>query len=244
MPGHEKTASTSTEPPSWKPNCRPSTVMICGAAFLTTCVKTRRAPRPFGAQRQDELLVQDVERRRADDPRDDAERDQRQRDRGQRHVPQVLDESAVGGGAHRGQPVQLHREDDDEDDAGPVMGHRHADDGDRARELVERATLPERGEQAERHAGAEREHRGRQRQHEAVRERVAHVEDHRAPGGDRLAEIARGPRGRATSDTARAAACRSRRPRLMVLDLALARRRPAARPRSGRPGRDAPSRTR
>jgi len=76
-------------------------------------------------------------------------------------LPQVRDDATVGGSAHRGQPVQLYGEDDEEDDAGPVVGHRDAQHGDSARELVEPAALPECGEQAECDAGAERERRAR-----------------------------------------------------------------------------------
>src|ERR1051325_11179835 len=39
----------------------------------------------------------------------------------------------------RRQPVELHGEDDDQDDARPVVGDRDADHRDRARDLVERA---------------------------------------------------------------------------------------------------------
>src|SRR5262249_29205280 len=39
-PGHEKIVSTSTEPPSRKPTCRPATVSTGDAADLATCRNT------------------------------------------------------------------------------------------------------------------------------------------------------------------------------------------------------------
>ena len=118
------------------------------------------APEALGAEREHELLGEDVERRRTHDAREDAERDQRERDRRQCHVSQVLDGAALRRRAHRGQPVELHGEDDDEDDAGPVVGNGHADDGDGAHELVEDAPLPERGEEPDRDPDPEGEERG------------------------------------------------------------------------------------
>src|SRR5437899_1812490 len=50
---------------------------------------------PFHPQREDELLREDVEHRRAHDARDDAERDERERDRGQQHVTDVGPDARV-----------------------------------------------------------------------------------------------------------------------------------------------------
>src|SRR4029450_10793330 len=87
--------------------------------------------------------------------------------------PPSDDEPPAGRPPHPRQPVQLHREDDDEDDARPVVRDGHADDGHRAGELVEHSALPERGEEAERDTGTEREDRRRHGENGAVRERIA-----------------------------------------------------------------------
>ena len=91
----------------------------------------------LGAQGQHELLAQDVERGRPHDARDDSERNEGQGHGGQHDVAQVLRHARIIRRAHGGQPVELHGEDDDEDDPRPVVRHRYADDRDAARQLVE-----------------------------------------------------------------------------------------------------------
>src|SRR5687767_6444995 len=96
-----------------------------GRGVLHDVGEDRAVEEALRPQRQHEFLGEDVERRRADHARDDAERDERQGHGGQRHVAEIVHDAAVDGGAHGRQPVELHREDDDEDDARPVRSEEH-----------------------------------------------------------------------------------------------------------------------
>ena len=169
-------------------------------------------PQPLGREGEDEILGQDVERGRSDDPRDDAQRDEGQSHRGQHEVAQVLDEPSLPRPPHGGQPVELDREDDDENDPRPVVRDGHADDGQRARQLVGEPALAEGGEQPQPDAKAEGDDRRRQSQDEAVAKGVAHVVDHRRAAWRPSARGRPWPRGRARECTARAAAGRSPTP--------------------------------
>ena len=102
----------------------------------------------------DELLVEDLRHRRAHRPGDEAHRDYREGDDRQHQVAQVLGVPFPCGRSawphpERRQHVHLDREDDDEDEAEPVV--RHADPGDRerGRGLVDPPSLEVAGDPAE-----------------------------------------------------------------------------------------------
>ena len=97
---------------------------------------------------------------------------------------------AAGPGADRGQPVQLHREDDHQHHAEPVMRHRDAGDRDRGRDLVDPGIAEIAGDQPEEQSERKADHRRRDRQRDGVADRAHHFGQHRAAGGDGIAEIA------------------------------------------------------
>ena len=97
---------------------------------------------------------------------------------------------AAGAGADGGQPVELHREDDHQHHAEPVMRHRDAGDRDRGRDLVDPGVAEIAGDQAEEQAEREADQRGRDRQRHGVADRAHDFAQHRPAGGDRIAEIA------------------------------------------------------
>ncbi len=70
------------------------------------------------------------------------------------------------------------------------MRQRDAGDRDRGRDLVDPGVAEIAGDQAEQQAEREADHRGGDRQHHGVADRAHHLGQHRAPGRDRVAEIA------------------------------------------------------
>ena len=149
----------------------------------------------LGAQCLDEILREYVAGQRAHRAGDDAHRDHRGRDRRQDQIADVLPvpapgAGAAGTGADRGQPVELHREDDDQHHAEPVMRHRDAGDRDRGRDLVDPGVAEIAGDQAEEQSEREADQRGGNRQRHGVADRAHHFGQHRAAGGDGIAEIA------------------------------------------------------
>ena len=97
---------------------------------------------------------------------------------------------AAGAGADRGQPVQLHREDDDQHHAEPVMRHRDAGDRDRGRDLVDPGIAEIAGDQAEEQSKRKADQGCGDRQRHGVADRAQHLRQHRPAGGDGMAEIA------------------------------------------------------
>ena len=126
---------------------------------------------------------------------DDAHRNHRGRDRRQDQILHVLPipaprAGAAGTGADRGQPVELHREDDDHHHAEPVMRHRDAGDRDRGRDLVDPGVAEIAGDQAEQQPEREADQGRGNRKRDRVADRAQHFRQHRAAGGDGIAEIA------------------------------------------------------
>ena len=105
----------------------------------------------LGAQRGDEFLAEQIADQRAHRARHDAHRDHRHGDGGQHHELDVrpVPGPAAGAGADRGQPAELHREDDHQHHAEPVVRHRHAGDRERGDELVDPGVAEIAGEEAE-----------------------------------------------------------------------------------------------
>ena len=149
----------------------------------------------LGAQRLDKILRKDVAGQRAHGAGDDAHRDHRCGDRRQHEIFHVLPvpaprARAARTGADRGQPVELHREDDDQHHAEPVMRHGNAGDRERGRELVDPGVAEIAGDQPEQQPEREADQRGGNRQRDRVADRAQHFRQHRATGRDRAAEIA------------------------------------------------------
>ena len=168
----------------------------------------------LGAQRDDEFLAEQIADQRAHRARHDAHRDHRHGDGGQHHELDVrpVPGPAAGAGADRGQPAELHREDDHQHHAEPVVRHRHAGDRERGDELVDPGVAEVAGEEAEHQAEHEADQRGEHRQHDGVADRAADFLGDRAAGGDRGAEVAVAAPSRPRCRTGPAAAGRSRRP--------------------------------
>jgi hypothetical protein len=105
-------------------------------------------------------------------------------------APEPPGRGPAGPGADGRQPVELHREDDDQHHTEPVMRHRNPGDRDRGRHLVDPAVAEIAGNQAEEQAKREPDQGSRDRERHGVADRAHHLRQHRAAGGDGMAEIA------------------------------------------------------
>ena len=100
-----------------------------------------------------------------------------------------------GARARRWQPLQVHREEQDQHEADPERGQRQAEQREYLARPIPEAADPHRGENAARDADQQREGHGRQRQQQRVRQAREVELEHRRAVVERLAEIAMGEAG-------------------------------------------------
>ena len=151
---------------------------------------------PLRAQPRDKLLAQDLRDQRPHGSRNDPHRNDRHRDRRQDHVAHVFPVPyprfrAAGSSARRRQPAQDGREDDDENHAEPVVRHRHANDGDEGRKLIEPGVTEIASDKAEERPQHETDECRQRRQRQRVHHGLGDFQNHRTIGSDRRTEITR-----------------------------------------------------
>ncbi len=146
----------------------------------------------LGAQRLHEFLVQDLGNARPNGAGDDAHRNDRKRHDRQHHVLQMrgVQGEVARCHAHRRQHVELHGEDDDEDDAEPIMRHADAGYRDGRGQLVEPAAFGVTGDASQDRAEGEPHDRGAKSQDDGIENGALEGGRHRPPRRDRNAEIA------------------------------------------------------
>ncbi|KAF0119648.1 MAG: hypothetical protein FD152_4433 [Xanthobacteraceae bacterium] len=149
----------------------------------------------LGPQRRHEILGQDVGDEGADGAGDDAHGDDAHGNGRQNQVAEMgpvrlpFGRSA-GPGAGGRQPVELHREDDDQHHAQPVVRHGHADHREDGGDLVDRAVAEIAGDEAEQQAEEKADEGRNDREQQRVLHRPENLAQDRAAGGDGGPEVA------------------------------------------------------
>ena len=188
-----------------------------------------RLGQALGARGADEVLLQDVDERRAREARHDRRDGRAQRERRQDVVP-------PGVGADRRQPVELHGEDLHQHHAERERGKRDAGHRERHAQPVGPAVAPD-GRQRCRSPmpNDDRPRHRPDREPERRREAVGDLRRHRALGAHRLAEVAGDGAGDEADELLRAAGGRGRGPCGRAATVSGVASGPAAR-RAGSPG--------
>ena len=147
-PGLAKTYSTITVPPSSEAMMTPTIVSAGIVAFGSRWRNTTwRRSRPLSRRRPDVGRGPDVVERRAQDPQHRRGDMDRERDRGQQHDLEALERMVLERDvALRRQPLQLHAEDDDQEDSADERRCRHATGREGGERRVEPALAPDRGD--------------------------------------------------------------------------------------------------
>ena len=152
------------------------------------------AAEALGVKRCDEIHRQDVARQRPDGACDDADGHHRQRHRRQdqvahmRPVPLPVLRPARPR-AHRRQPAQIDRENDDQHDAQPIVRHRHPGDRQRRHRPVQRRVAEISRQEPQEDADRKGDHRRRRRQQQRIADRAEDFGRDGAARRDRAAHL-------------------------------------------------------